>query len=103
MNTTIMKFGGTSVEGASAFKNVAGIVRDRQERHPVVVVSAMARFTDALFESVAQAVRLGAAAGIDELEKHFDRHRRVIDALLRAEAERMHRLIDQSRAEIFEL
>jgi aspartate kinase len=103
MNTTIMKFGGTSVEGASAFKNVAGIVRDRQERHPVVVVSAMARFTDALFESVAKAVNVDAAAGLDELEKHFDRHRRVIDALLRDEAERMHRLIDQSRAEISEL
>src|SRR6185503_17931688 len=103
MNTTIMKFGGTSVEGASAFKNVAGIVRDRQERSPVIVVSAMARFTDALFESVAQAATLGAAAGIDELEKHFDRHRRVIDALLHVEAARMHGLIDQSRAEISEL
>jgi len=98
-----MKFGGTSVEGASAFKNVAGIVRDRQERHPVVVVSAMARFTDALFESVAKAVTLGAAAGLDELEKHFDRHRRVIDSLLRGEAERMRALIDQSRAEISQL
>jgi len=103
MNTTIMKFGGTSVEGASAFENVAGIVRDRQERHPVVVVSAMARFTDALFESVAKAVTIGAAAGIEELEKHFDRHRRVIDSLLRGEAERMRALIDQSRAEISQL
>jgi len=103
MNTTIMKFGGTSVEGASAFKNVAGIVRDRQERRPVVVVSAMARFTDALFESVAKAVTLDAAAGLDELEKHFDRHRRVIDALLRGQAEHMHWVIDESRADISEL
>src|ERR1051325_4538834 len=103
MNITIMKFGGTSVEGASAFKNVAGIVRDRLERCPVVVVSAMARFTDALFESVARAFTLDAAAATDGLDKHFDRHRRVIDALLRVQASRMHGVIDQSRAEISEL
>ena len=36
MNTTIMKFGGTSVEGATAFKNVAAIISARQALHPVV-------------------------------------------------------------------
>ena len=82
MNTTIMKFGGTSVEGATAFKNVAAIISARQTLRPVVVVSAMARFTDALIESVQQALTLGDGEGAAGLEKHFDRHLRVIDALL---------------------
>ena len=98
-----MKFGGTSVEGATAFKNAAGIVFDRQALRPVVVVSAMAGFTDALIGSVQQALTVSAAAGADSLAKHFDRHLRVIDALLRTEAARMHELINQSRIEISEL
>jgi aspartate kinase len=104
MNTTIMKFGGTSVEGATAFKNAAGIVFDRQSLSPVVVVSAMAGFTDALIGSVHQTLNAGTASSTTgSLEKHFDRHRRVIDALLRSEAARMHQLLEQSRTEIKEL
>lgn len=103
MNTTIMKFGGTSVEGATAFKNAAGIILDRQSLHPVVVVSAMAGFTDALIGSVQEALTAGAAAGADSLEKHFDRHLRVVDALLHNEAARMRQLINNSRVEIAEL
>ncbi len=102
-----MKFGGTSVEGATAFKNAARIVFDRQALRPVVVVSAMAGFTDALIGSVQQALTAGGDADAAEiirgLEKHFDRHLRVIDALLLSEAARMRQLIDQSRVEIREL
>lgn len=98
-----MKFGGTSVEGATAFKNAAGIVFDRQALRPVVVVSAMAGFTDALITSVQQALTARAAAGADSLEKHFDRHFRVVDALLHSEALRMRQLIEQSGKEIREL
>ena len=98
-----MKFGGTSVEGATAFKNAAGIVFDRQALRPVVVVSAMAGFTDALITSVQQALTARAAAGADSLEKHFDRHLRVVDALLHSEALRMRQLIEQSGKEIKEL
>jgi len=43
-----MKFGGTSVASAEAIGRVADIVRARIERHPVVVVSAMGRTTNAL-------------------------------------------------------
>jgi aspartate kinase len=103
MKPTIMKFGGTSVEGATAFKNAARIVFDRQALCPVVVVSAMAGFTDALIRSVQQALTAGAAAGAANLAKHFDRHRRVIDALLRNEAERICSLVDQSSLEITDL
>ena len=107
MKPTIMKFGGTSVEGATAFKNAARIVADRQALRPVVVVSAMAGFTDALIGSVQQALHAGAAEGAAEsikgLEKHFDRHLRVIDVLLSEEASRMRALVEQSRAEITKL
>ena len=101
MKPTIMKFGGTSVEGATAFKNAARIVFDRQALRPVVVVSAMAGFTDALLGSLQQALTGGSAEGAaGSLEKHFDRHLRVIDVLLLKEASRMRELVDQSRAEI---
>ena len=95
-----MKFGGTSVEGATAFKNAARIVLDRQDQHPVVVVSAMAGFTDALLGGVQQALNAGGEKSAASLEKHFDRHLRVIDALLQEEATRMRVLVNQSRHEI---
>ena len=41
--------------------------------------------------------------GVSHLEKHFDRHNRVIDALLVNEAARMRAVVDQSRGEIGEL
>ncbi|HAF21412.1 MAG TPA: lysine-sensitive aspartokinase 3 [Blastocatellia bacterium] len=103
MKPTIMKFGGTSVEGATAFQNAVRIVSERQALRPVVVVSAMAGFTDALLGSVQQALHADAASGAATLEKHFNRHSRVIDALLSNEAPRMRKLVDQSRGEIIEL
>ena len=44
----VMKFGGTSVMDAVAILRTAQIVKSRLQRRPVVVVSAMARVTDAL-------------------------------------------------------
>jgi aspartate kinase len=52
----VMKFGGTSVMDAVAIDRTAQIVKSRLERRPVVVVSAMARVTDALLAA-------GKAAG----------------------------------------
>jgi aspartate kinase len=103
MKPTIMKFGGTSVEGASAIKNVACIVLDRQELRPVVVVSAMAGFTDALIGSVKEALGGDPTKAAATLEKHFDRHLRVIEALLDKEAAEMTALVERSRVEIAEL
>lgn len=98
-----MKFGGTSVEGATAFKNAAAIIFDRRALQPVVVVSAMAGFTDALLGSVQQALAIGFEEGAANLERHFERHLRVIDALLTQEAQRMLAQVEQSRGEIKEL
>lgn len=55
----VMKFGGTSVESAEAIERVAGIVRDRLVRKPVVVVSAMGKTTNSLL-AVADAAVSGA-------------------------------------------
>jgi aspartate kinase len=66
----VMKFGGTSVESAEAIRRVAGIVRDRLDRNPVVVVSAMGKTTNKLLAIAAAAVagdRDGALASLDEL------------------------------------
>ena len=52
----VMKFGGTSVESAAAIDRVAGIVRERLPRKPVVVVSAMGKTTNKLLEIAHQAV-----------------------------------------------
>jgi len=52
----VMKFGGTSVESAEAIERVAGIVRERLDRHPVVVVSAMGKTTNKLLAIARAAV-----------------------------------------------
>lgn len=95
-----MKFGGTSLEGATAFKNAARIISDRQALRPVVIVSAMAGFTDALLQSVPEALAGGVAKSSAGLEKHFDRHLRVVAALLSATAPQVRELVEQSRVEI---
>src|SRR5689334_9319042 len=52
----VMKFGGTSVESREAIERVAGIVRTKLARHPVVVVSAMGKTTNKLLAIAADAV-----------------------------------------------
>lgn len=52
----VMKFGGTSVGDARRIKSVAGIVRSRLRRKPIVVVSAMAGVTDGLVALYEEAV-----------------------------------------------
>jgi aspartate kinase len=51
----VMKFGGTSVQDAAAINRAVEIVKDRVASDPVVVVSAMARVTDALLRIAATA------------------------------------------------
>ncbi len=60
-----MKFGGTSVEDATAIDRIAGIVKDRAADRPVVVVSAMAKVTD-------QLLAMANAAGAGDLDKSLE-------------------------------
>lgn len=103
MSATIIKFGGTSVEGATAFQTAARIVAERINLHPVVVVSAMSGFTDGLLVSVRSAFEGDVQTAIETIDKHIDRHYRVIDALLTGEASRVRELVQRSRGEIVAL
>ena len=52
----VMKFGGSSVESATAIGRVASIVKARVELSPVVVVSAMGKTTNKLLAIAAVAI-----------------------------------------------
>jgi aspartate kinase len=72
----VMKFGGTSVESASAIERVAGIVRDRLARHPLVVVSAMGKTTNKLLAAASASVggqRERALEMLNELRQFHER------------------------------
>ena len=60
----VAKFGGTSVADAVAIRRLAGIVRSRTAAGPVVVVSALAKVTDALL-GLRAAVHAGDGAAVD--------------------------------------
>jgi len=78
----VMKFGGTSVQDAAAINRAAAIVSGRMDREPVVVVSAMARVTEALLRVAKEAKGRSvdaALAGINELR---ERHLTTARALL---------------------
>ncbi len=78
----VMKFGGTSVQDAAAIMRAAEIVSGRLDRSPVVVVSAMARVTEALLgiADAAKARRIDEASeGIRELlERHITTARELL-------------------------
>jgi aspartate kinase len=78
----VMKFGGTSVESAEAISRVAGIVRARLDRHPVVVVSAMGKTTNKLLAIAWAAVsgdRAGALSLLDDLREFHQRESSGLD------------------------
>ena len=72
-----MKFGGTSVGDVAAFERVYGIVSSQLEKHPVVVVSAMTKVTDALLAAFETAKKGEFAEAFASLEPHFERHVQV--------------------------
>src|SRR6267142_2162211 len=86
LNPTIMKFGGTSVEDANAFRNVAAIVKDAVPLRPVVVVSAIGGFTNALLASVQKAIGGDARAATRSLDHDLKRHVAIARELLNAES-----------------
>jgi aspartate kinase len=74
LNPTVMKFGGTSVGDVAAFERVFHIVSTQIEKHPVVVVSAMTKVTDALLNAFEIAKKGDFAEAFTSLEPHFERH-----------------------------
>ncbi|MBM4197651.1 MAG: bifunctional aspartate kinase/homoserine dehydrogenase I [Gammaproteobacteria bacterium] len=81
----VHKFGGTSVADAECFRRVANILLDEKANRQAVVVSAMAKMTDALLNLVSGAEKSSAsiAPGIEVLAA---RYRATVAALLPAAA-----------------
>jgi aspartokinase len=72
----VCKFGGTSVADAAAIRRLIEIVRRRVPEKPLVVVSALAGVTNALFglsEPLAAGSEAGLRAAVDALAaRHHD-------------------------------
>jgi aspartate kinase len=88
----VMKFGGTSVESASAIERVAAVVKARAERRPIVVVSAMGKTTNKLLAIAQSAIEGKREDYIRQLHDLRDFHsreaRRVVPLEHRAELDR---------------
>ena len=100
----VMKFGGTSVESAAAITRVAGIVRARQARRPVVVVSAMGKTTNKLLEIAGAAIggkREEYIRQLHDLRDYHSREARLIVPL--ADRAELDRFLDEQFQELTEL
>ncbi len=84
----VMKFGGTSVEDATAMRRTASIVQGRRERglQAVVIVSAMAKVTDALLAAAAAAGRDDRQGAIAIAVRLRERHLETAAELVTGEA-----------------
>ena len=103
-NPTIMKFGGTSVEDANAFRNVAAIVTSAIGSRPIVVVSAIGGFTNALVESVQKAIEGDAVTATGSLDGDFERHVSIAEELLNKESRvELVSILDEAKSKIGEL
>ena len=79
----IMKFGGTSVQNASAMKLAGAIVAGRASRQPVVIVSALAGITDCLIRSAECAAQGKEDAALKTQTQIATRHFQLVEELLR--------------------
>jgi aspartate kinase len=100
----VMKFGGSSVESAAAIERVAGIVKARAGRKPVVVVSAMGKTTNRLL-AIANAAIEGKRdeyiRQIHDLRDYHSREARQVVPL--AERAELDRTLDEHFQELTEL
>ena len=87
----VMKFGGSSIESQAAIERVSAIVRRNEQRHPIVVVSAMGRTTNKLLEAARHAAagrREQALSLIEELRAHHLTHGLPLAGAAAADLER---------------
>ncbi len=100
----VMKFGGTSVESAAAIQRVAGIVKAREERRPVVVVSAMGKTTNNLLAIAAAAIEGKREEYIRQIHDLRDFHSREARQLAElGERVELDRFLDDQFQELTEL
>jgi len=99
-----MKFGGTSVENAGAFRNVAAIVKSAVHSQPVIVVSAIAGFTNSLLKSVEKAIAGDAKGATRSLDSDLARYNAIAKELLNTEgAATFEQTVGAARTEIRQL
>src|SRR5450755_1414635 len=100
----VMKFGGTSLESAAAIERVASIVKARESRRPIVVVSAMGKTTNKLLAIAAAAIEGTREEYIRLIQDLRDFHsreaRRVVPLADRAGLDRF---LDENFQELTEL
>jgi aspartate kinase len=100
----VMKFGGSSVESAVAIERVAGIVKKRLDRHPVVVVSAMGKTTNKLLAIAAAAIEGKRDEFIRQLHDLRDYHSREARQVVPLEGRAgLDRFLDEHFQELTEL
>ena len=80
----VMKFGGSSLESSAAIARVAGIVRSRLPKHPLVVVSALGKTTNALLAMASDAAQGKRDEAFSRLRALEGFHRRESLALVSA-------------------
>jgi aspartate kinase len=73
----VMKFGGSSVADAACMREVAALVADALPQSPLVVLSATARTTDALFEAARRAETGDLGAALEIQRSILLRHRGI--------------------------
>jgi aspartate kinase len=77
-----MKFGGTSVEDARAMTTVIDLIKRQQQRHPLVIVSAIAGATNALLHAAELAVQGKLEDATANLNQLLERHVLILENLL---------------------
>jgi aspartate kinase len=89
MSLVVMKFGGTSVEDPAAINRTASIVAGRvaAAKHPVVIVSAMARVTDQLLRCAGAASKGDRTGALAISSRLRSRHRDTAAALVKSPRE----------------
>ncbi|MGP8246796.1 MAG: lysine-sensitive aspartokinase 3 [Bryobacteraceae bacterium] len=100
----VMKFGGSSVESAAAIERVAGIVKAREPRRRVVVVSAMGKTTNKLLAIAQTAISGKREDYIRQLHDLRDFHSREARQVVPlAERSQLDRTLDDHFQELTEL
>lgn len=82
LRPVVMKFGGSSVADADCLRQAAALVLDVLPQAPLVVLSAMGKTTDALFELARRAEQGDLASTTERVDVLLGRHRDAATSLL---------------------
>jgi aspartate kinase len=77
----VLKFGGSSVADAACMRQVAGLVKAALPQSPLVVLSAMGKTTNGLFEAAKAAEAGNLAGAMDRQRSLMAAHRRAAEEL----------------------